>query len=119
MDHILEYQRERAKKAKKSESFPCENCKKPFANKRELQRHQDSEVACKPKRDAARTARLTCDGCNKVFSQMANLERHHATGTCLANRTPEEMSCAICGRVIKNKANLERHLATHKVSYGI
>ena len=113
-DHVNEYERGRAKKAKDSAQFPCEDCQKPFANKRELKRHRDSGVACKPKRDAARTARLTCGGCNKVFSQMLNLERHHAMNTCQGNRTLEEMSCPTCGKAMKNKANLQRHQATHK-----
>ncbi|KAH7073806.1 hypothetical protein BKA63DRAFT_40801 [Paraphoma chrysanthemicola] len=109
-DHVNEYNREVAKKNKESGKFICSGCQKPFGKQRELERHQDSEVACKPKRDAARTARLTCGGCNKEFSQMANLERHLADGSC---RTDEENSCPTCGRVIKSKGNMRRHRATH------
>jgi hypothetical protein len=113
-DHVNEYGRERAKKARDSAQHSCKVCHAPFANPRELNRHLDSEVACKPKRDAARTARLTCGGCKQVFSQMGNLERHHTMNQCQANRTLEDMSCPTCGRVIKNKGNMERHIATHK-----
>jgi hypothetical protein len=70
-DHVNEYGRERAKKAKELNLFPCLECEKPFANKTELERHQRSEVACKPKRDAARSARLMCSGCGEVLAQMA------------------------------------------------
>ncbi|KAI8943450.1 hypothetical protein NX059_001459 [Plenodomus lindquistii] len=110
-DHVREYGRELAKRNKEEERFVCEGCEKPFANKTELERHRNSEVACKPKRDAARTARLTCGGCGEVFAQMANLERHHATGTC---RTVEQNTCPTCGRVIKSISNMRRHQATHK-----
>jgi hypothetical protein len=113
-EHVNEYGRGRAKKAKDTEEFPCEDCQKLFANKRELERHQSSGVACKPKRDAARTDRLTCGGCQEVFSQMGNLQRHEASGSCLGTRALEEMSCSTCGKVIKNKANMQRHQATHK-----
>ncbi|OAG17539.1 hypothetical protein CC77DRAFT_261403 [Alternaria alternata] len=110
-EHINEYARKRAKTAKETAQFPCNDCGLNFANKKELKRHKDSEIACKPKRDAARSARLTCGGCQREFAQMANLERHIAQGTC---RTVQEMSCPTCGRVIKSKSNLERHMATHK-----
>lgn len=48
-------------------STSCKECGKLFGNKRELDRHLALEVACKPKRDAARTARLTCGCCKRVF----------------------------------------------------
>lgn len=67
-DYVNKYQRARAKKAKEPALLPCDGFLKPFANKKELERHQGSEVACKPKRDAARTARETCGGCSKVFA---------------------------------------------------
>ena len=35
-DHVNEYGRKRAKKAKESGTFTCKLCNKPFANKREL-----------------------------------------------------------------------------------
>jgi hypothetical protein len=75
-DHVRDYQRERAKEAKESNLFPCVDCGKSFANKTELERHTRSDSACKPKRDAARSARLMCSGCGEVLAQMANLERH-------------------------------------------
>jgi hypothetical protein len=110
-DHANEYGRERAKKAKNPNLFPCVECGKPFASTREWERPQLSEAVCKPKRDAARTARLTCSGCGEVLAQIANLERYLAGNY---RRTVEEMSCSIYGRVIKNTANLLRHEATHK-----
>ena len=103
-EHVNEYQRKRAKTAKETTQFPCNDCGLNFANKTGLKRHKDSEIACKPKRDAARSARLTCGGCQREFAQMANLERHIAQGTC---RTMEQMSCPTRGRVIKSKYNLE------------
>ncbi|KAF7679421.1 hypothetical protein GT037_003169 [Alternaria burnsii] len=103
-EHVNEYQRKRAKTAKEIAQFPCNDCGLNFANKKESRRHKDSEIACKPKRDAARKARLTCGGCQRGFAQMANLERHIARDTC---PTAEQMSCPTCRRVIESKFNLE------------
>jgi hypothetical protein len=90
---------------------PLSSVETPSLVRESGKRHQLSEAVCKPKRDAARTARLTCSGCGEVLAQIANLERHLAGNY---RRTVEEMSCSIYGRVIKNKANLLRHEATHK-----
>ena len=108
-EHVNEYARDKAEEARVSGKFPCQDCGSCFGNPRELQRHIDSEVACKPKRDAARTARLTCGGCGKVFSQMANLERHIDTGVCPATRSADDMICRYCSRVFSNKGNRARH----------
>jgi hypothetical protein len=108
-EHVNNHQRARAKKAIESAQFPCEDCQKTFANKTELEKDQESEVAYKSKRDAARAALLTCGGCKKVFSQMANSERHHAGNSCEASL---DMSCSTCGRVVKNKGDLRWHIAT-------
>ncbi|CAN9411778.1 unnamed protein product [Alternaria alternata] len=44
-EHVNEYARGRAKKAKATGEFPCNDCGLNFANKTELKRHKDSEVA--------------------------------------------------------------------------
>ncbi|CAN9170274.1 unnamed protein product [Alternaria alternata] len=44
-EHINEYARKRAKTAKETAQFPCNDCGLNFANKKELKRHKDSEIA--------------------------------------------------------------------------
>jgi len=77
---------EETRKQRILHSTPCKDCGKLFGNKRELDRHQTLEVAYKPRRDAARTARLTCGGCKRMFSHMYSLNEHHRRLACLALR---------------------------------
>jgi len=85
-DHIRKYRRGRDKEAKDSAQYPCKDCGKLFGKERELDRHQALEVACKLKRDAARTVRLTCGGCERVLSQMHSLNEYHRKLCCPALR---------------------------------
>ncbi|KAH6938822.1 hypothetical protein HPB50_013160 [Hyalomma asiaticum] len=126
---------------KKTGTFRCDVCGKPFSNKANMQRHKVLHATV---RDV-----YFCDVCSRPFSWKSSLERHKrdmhaalaggsgvqrndssrhtslkplaafmdqaaATAAAAAGTAEARPTCDICGRRFFNKQTLERHMDRHR-----
>jgi Zinc finger, C2H2 type len=94
--------------------FVCDKCKRGFAAKHHLDKHNNRKIPC----DVV----FNCPKCHKTFPNGSELHRHMKRITpCVPDSVPivtnnnEENKCHMCGNEYANAYNLRRHQKTCSV----
>jgi len=90
-----ELKRHKAQKHQEDKPYPCEFCKKTFADRNKLMIHRRTHTGEKP---------FACDNCPKAFTAVCKLNWH------IKNECQKIFLCKECGKTFSGEYELNRHI---------